>query len=713
MDSAIILGLMQNTAILLAFSMIYDFSWIKHDKSVSLPGKIFHGIVIGAIGMVLMLTPWKQVAGVAFDTRSILLSLSGLFFGFIPTLVAVIITGSFRLAMGGAGVTMGIAVIISSAGIGILWRRLRPSRSANRHVTEFLYLGLAVHLGLLACAFFLPSSITRDTLKNISIPALTIYPAGTVLLGILMQRQYLNWKNRKASLQLKESERSFKEMLKNTLLYSLIIDAEGKVTFCNDSALRASGYSPEDLLGQNAIEKLVPPEYRDNIREKFLALVEGHSDYSNYETEVIRKDGSRIQVSYNATAFRDQNNKIIGIALIGENITARKNVETELINAKLRAEESDKLKSIFISNMSHEIRTPMNAIMGFSNLLGDKDLTITEKQHYVNIIRNAGDRLLQILNDIIDVSKLEAKQLTISMSECDLFELFSESIETFHNSGLLIQKPELTLKLNIREKDKGIKVICDYNRFQQVLDNLLSNAIKYSERGTIETGYTLVPGDDPKMIEVFVMDTGIGIPEKLHSLIFERFRQVEEGRFHEGAGLGLSISKGIVELLGGKIWFTSETNRGSTFYFSVPYKKPVTTIDTQPEVITSQKPDLKGKIVIVAEDDYNSFYYIRLLLEELGATILHAENGQVLMRHLHRKVPDLVLLDINMPVMSGFDCLHAMKETGISTLVIAQTAYAMPDEHERCMKSGCHGYITKPIKKSELHDLIFKVLSMN
>jgi signal transduction histidine kinase len=588
MDKSIILGLIQNTAILLAFSMIYDYSWVKADESKSLLRRFVTGFIIGCIGIVLMLTPWKQVSGLVFDTRSVLLSLAGLFFGFIPTVIAVVITLIFRVLMGGPGVWMGIAVIISSGATGLLWRKFRPSWKEKKYIPELIFLGYIVHIIMLGCVIFLPRPMMKETIVNISIPLLTIYPAGTVLLGLLMVRQFKNWQNRKASERLRESE-------------------------------------------------------------------------------------------------------------------------AELVIAKTKAEESDKLKSIFLANMSHEIRTPMNAIMGFSSLLGEPGINESEKAQYVNIIRNSGDHLLKILNDIIDVSKLEAKQFPVNLTECDLNEIFRDRTETFRKSGLMLSKSQLELILNIREPDKELKFVCDYHRFQQVLDNLLSNAIKYTEKGRIETGYNLISDNGVKMIEVYVEDTGIGIPEELSELVFERFRQVEEGRFHEGAGLGLSISKGIVELLGGKIWYNSVPEKGTIFYFTLPYIIPDKK-NTKAREKTTKLPLLKGKTIIVAEDDYNSYRYFRLILEDSGAQIIHAENGRVLMNLVKDKVPDLILLDINMPVLSGFECLEEMKASGLNTKIIAQTAYAMSDEKKRFLDAGCHGYISKPVKKTELYEVINSIL---
>lgn len=712
MDKTIILGLIQNTAILLAFSMIYDYSWVQGKESKTLLNKSITGVIIGAIAIILMLTPWKQVPGLVFDTRSVLLSLAGLFFGFIPTLIAVIMSLIFRIALGGSGLWMGVSVIISSALIGLLWRKFRPEWKEHKYIRELAFLGLLVHLTMLCCTIFLPSEHIRETLINITIPLLTIYPAGTILLGVLMVRQLSNWENRKASEKLAESERRFSEMLKNTLLFSVIIDIRGNIIYCNEPILKVSGYQLEEIIGKNVFEKFIPEDSMQSVIDTFSYILQGQTGYYNYETDVKIKDGTKVVVSWNATVLRDENKNVSGVACIGENITIRKKAEAELIDAKFKAEESDKLKSIFLANMSHEIRTPMNAIMGFSGLLGESTVNEIEKKQYINIIRNSGERLLQIINDIVDVSKLETKQFTLNLAECGLNEIFINSIEAFSKSELLKQKPGISLKLNLPRGQKEVKFMSDYHRFQQVLDNLLTNAIKYSEAGTIETGYTVRSEENEKVIEIYVKDMGIGIPEEMHELIFERFRQVEEGNFHEGAGLGLSISKGIVDLMGGKIWFTSELNKGTTFYFTVPFNMSAIG-QNNPVKTKTLLPDLTGKTVIVAEDDYNSFYYLRLLLDELNANILHAENGNMLMRLVRHKVPDLILLDINMPVMNGFKCLEELNASAIRTKIIAQTAYAMPEERDRCYSAGCNGYIAKPFKKSELYDVIYHVLNQD
>ncbi len=710
MEESIIVGLLQNTAILLAFSLVYDFWWNKRNEPRSILNKIYTGFVIGTIGIILMLTPWIFVPGLVFDTRSVILSVSGLFFGKLPTLIAMVITGVFRYSIGGDGTWMGIAVIVTSGLIGMAWNKYRPLGKKRYYLLELTAMGYVVHIVMLGCTIFLPSEQTLDTLKIIAFPNLTIYPAVTVLLGTLMFKQYRNWQNRKASEKLRESERRFSELLNNTFLFTAIVDTDAKITFCNKAVIDITGFSFEELSGMNLIDTFIPEDSREKFKKTLSRILEGEMSALNFETEFTVKNGSVIIVSVNCTMLRDENENVIGIAGIGENITKRKQAEADLINAKIKAEESDKLKSIFLANMSHEIRTPMNAIMGFSTLLGEYSIDESDKVQYIDIIKSSSNRLLQLINDIIDLSKIEAKQLKISNGECSLYDIFIRSTESFRKSELLLKKPDIKLILNYPEKYQNVKIISDGIRIQQVLDNLLSNAIKYTDKGLIETGCSIKKSDDGQYIEFYVKDTGIGIPKEMSKIVFEQFRQVEEGQFHEGAGLGLSISKGIVDLMGGNIWLVSEINAGSVFYFTLPYI-PAETESVIVTNITEEIAPLKGKNIIIAEDDYNSFRYLQLLLNGHNANIIHAENGKILLDMVRESMPDLILLDINMPVMSGFEFLEEMHSSGFSTKIIAQTAYAMPDERERCLSSGCNGYISKPIKKAELFNIIKTVLT--
>lgn len=448
MKDSIIVGLLQNTAILLALSYVYEFWWNRNDEPRNILNKILTGIILGLIGVVVMLTPWIFVPGLVFDTRSVVLSVSGLFFGKLPTAIAMLLTGLVRLYKGGDGLWMGIAVVITSGAIGMLWHRFRPLKQSKNYVAELIAMGFVVHIVMLGCTLLLPGSDRIETLKTIAIPTLTIYPAATLLLGTLMFRQYKNLQNRRAADKLRESERRFSELLKNTFLFSAIVDMEGKIVFCNKSLLDISEYTFDELTKKNMFDIFVPVESKEQLGQLFQRALSGDESALNFEAEFLTKKGTRLLVSFNCTLLKDEDGKISGVAGIGENITKRRQAEAELIKAKTNAEESDKLKSIFLANMSHEIRTPMNSIMGFSGLLGETGISEDVKNQYLEIIKSSGNRLLQLINDIIDLSKIEAKQLSINLSECNLSALLSNSIESFRKSELLLKKSEIKLVLS-------------------------------------------------------------------------------------------------------------------------------------------------------------------------------------------------------------------------------------------------------------------------
>jgi signal transduction histidine kinase len=389
-------------------------------------------------------------------------------------------------------------------------------------------------------------------------------------------------------------------------------------------------------------------------------------------------------------------------------IDNEKRMEVNLIKEKEKAEESDKLKSAFLANMSHEIRTPMNSILGYSELLSDKDITEEERQKFSLIISNSSNQLMQLINDIIDISKLEANQLKIFLSECNIDEVCRNCYYTFINSDLLKTKPNVSLKLNLPPEAKNLKAITDANRLQQVIINLINNAIKFTENGFIEFGYTIDKKPEQPLLRFFVKDSGIGIPPEKFDMIFERFRQATENGAHKGTGLGLSISKGIIELLQGSIQVESVPGEGATFSFAIPY---IESHSKKAHSVTARLSlDLTHKLIIIAEDDPYSYLYVNQLLKDTRAELLHVNDGSQLMELLEHRTPDIILLDINMPIKNGYDCLREIRERKIDTRIIVQTAYAMSDERERIMHAGADNYLSKPIRKAELFEVIESVL---
>ena len=391
----------------------------------------------------------------------------------------------------------------------------------------------------------------------------------------------------------------------------------------------------------------------------------------------------------------------------------RKKAEQDLLEAMEKAQESDTLKSAFLANMSHEIRTPMNAILGFTELLGQADSTPEEHERFTGIIRNAGKKLMRLIDDIIDISKLEVRQITISPSACDVVKLLITTVESYNAMDLLKKKPGVSLRLKMPPAFSIPEVQTDPLRLQQVLDNLVTNAIKFTDMGFIEIGVRTISFNKIAYLEFHVTDTGKGIPPEKLGIIFERFRQVEVDKYRQGAGLGLSISKALVELMGGEMRVVSEEGKGTTFYFTIPFRPVLSGEKSTMQPAPVEFLVLSRNVIYIAEDEDDGFDYIALLLKDTGAILYRADNGDLLMKMIHERIPDLLLLDINMPGKTGYDCLQEIRDSGYPIKIIAQTAYAMVEEKRRCIEAGCHGYLAKPFSKKGLIESIVNVLKTN
>lgn len=379
---------------------------------------------------------------------------------------------------------------------------------------------------------------------------------------------------------------------------------------------------------------------------------------------------------------------------------------SELNKAKEKAEESDRLKSAFLANMSHEIRTPMNGILGFAGLLKESTLSGKMQQEYIRIIEKSGARMLNIINNIVDISKIEAGLTKIDIKET----IICEQLDYIYN----FFKPEVEAKgMKLLYKNtnspKEVVIYTDTEKLYAILTNLVKNAVKYSEHGTIEFGYT----KKNDYLEFYVKDSGIGIPTDRHAAIFERFIQadIEDIQARQGAGLGLSISKAYVEMLGGKMWMVSEPGKGSEFYFTIPFSS------RQDEVTEAfhnvSDPGIKKGIrklkVLITEDDETSELLISIIIEDHCREILKARTGmdaiEVCQNHSDL---NLILMDVQMPVLNGYEATRQIRRFNKDVIIIAQTAFGLSGDRERALEAGCNDYISKPIDKDELMALIRK-----
>lgn len=408
---------------------------------------------------------------------------------------------------------------------------------------------------------------------------------------------------------------------------------------------------------------------------------------------------------------------LTGIALEHENgclltavdISQRKQMETDLIRAKEHAQENDRLKTSFLQNMSHEIRTPMNAIKGFAGLLVKNHSDEIKLQRFTKIIDQRCDDLLNIINDILDIARIESGQLPIYTEECNLNDLFAGLTVQFNEYQQSLNKQHIKLSLQDHYKPLGDVIITDKGKLKQIFVNLLTNAFKFTNTGSVEGGCKF---ENNKLI-FYVSDTGIGIPADKQKEVFERFAQLRQANNPAigGTGLGLSIAKGLVSLLGGEIFLVSEPGKGSTFSFSFPYK--TAPLSHEKSLITEKSDEYKftNKTILLVEDEIYNVEYIKEILKETGVKIILAETGYEAIQIASLQPVDLVLMDIRLPDIDGYQAAKQIKLNNPALDIISQTAYASADDKQKALDAGFVDYISKPIKVDFLLSMLNKYLS--
>ena len=475
------------------------------------------------------------------------------------------------------------------------------------------------------------------------------------------------------------------------------------------------GYRNNEI--SNSLEewdKRIHPEDRDKAYADIKKHMDGEVPVYINEHRLKCKDGSYKWILDRGKVIEYTEDKkphrMIGTHT---DISDRKEAENELRKAKNKAEESDRLKSAFLANMSHEIRTPMNSILGFSELLREKSDDEKAREKYINIINQKGNHLLQIINDIIDISKIEAGQLNIKKHNFNLNELINDLFETYRAELNSNDKDSIELIPHYVLPKNYSEIFSDRTRLYQILSNLLSNAVKFTEKGSIEFGYTI---KDKKYLEFFVKDTGIGIPKDKLNTIFERFTQsFQKGKkLYGGTGLGLAVCKGLVELLDGRIWVESAEEKGSAFYFSIEFENVLSKEESAKKAVTIKTASWKGKKILLVEDDEFSIAYFSEIIKKTGAELIIATDGKkALELFSDGNNIDLVLLDIQLPEMDGYEVAQKIRKSNKNIPIIAQTAYAMIEDKQKSIEAGCNDYITKPIRKADFISLSSKYLFPN
>ena len=503
-------------------------------------------------------------------------------------------------------------------------------------------------------------------------------------IGILMDIS----SQKEAEIEILSQKNKSVQLFSNSPVAIVQLDLDGNILNANASFEKMFGFRIADVISENLDNMIVPEELRAEALNFYTSIIKGKA--LSEVTIRKKKDGSIIYVSISGVPVKSKGENI-GFYAMYTDITKQKMAEEALIKSRDKAEESDRLKTAFLHNISHEIRTPMNAIVGFSTLLNEPNLSPETRGSFIETIIQSSNNLLTIINDIVEISNIEAKLVKISKSEVDLNSSVKTVADIF---SLRLKESNKPLIIKTSCPEITVKTFTDPVKLFQVLSNIVSNAIKFTSSGEIGIGYKKREKDT----QFFVTDTGIGISDENLNKIFDRFFQVEytETRQYEGTGLGLSISRAYIELLGGKIWVNSEIGRGSIFYFTVPNEDFAGT--TSPEISsrTQHKSIARGKKILIAEDIESNFKLLRYYLSSINVEAVRAANGKEAVDYF-RSNPniDLILMDIKMPVMDGYEAIKLIRAINNEVPIILQTAFA--DERTRSEQSGCNGFLSQAI----------------
>jgi PAS domain S-box-containing protein len=513
----------------------------------------------------------------------------------------------------------------------------------------------------------------------------------------------------KARAVIRESEEKFLQLAEN--IDDIFWLSEGnEVVYVNSALERKFGFKKEKFQSDlTAISQIIHPDdlavYNDMAAVKFSK----NSDPVKCQLRIIDAFDKLHWVWVRLFPIIDENNNITRVAGIASDVTFQKEIEVELRAAKEKAQESDHLKSAFLANLSHEIRTPMNGIIGFSGLLAREVPDNPAFKSYVEVINKCNQQLLHIIDDLVDVSKIEVGQMQLHENACqlgpifeDLFVLYSQELKRLDKNNIELIKEYDSTRQNI--------LFADEYRLRQILMNLLNNSVKFTQQGIIRFGFVT---DEPDMVKFFVEDTGIGIDKTHLELIFKPFRQIDNSttKIYGGTGLGLSICKGLLKLMGGTIYVDSQPGKGSVFSFALPDKiKNQDNITRNISATTKSKHDImqfEGKTALVVEDDDMNYSFLEELLTSTGMIINRASDGPEAVEKAVKANPEIIIMDIRLPVMNGLEATKMIREKGVRSPIIAQTAYAMSEDKEKCLAAGCDDYVSKPIHK----DLLLKKIA--
>lgn len=502
----------------------------------------------------------------------------------------------------------------------------------------------------------------------------------------------------------KDIEQRLAITINNIPLAIINTDRHGYITAANPAFLKVFDMQASDLIDKQNI-KFFEPFQNTELQLKIVELIDDKLPF-DIELPFPTKGKDTFFRCRGLTISSKMSDGLSFILIIGD-VSKRKLTEHELIKALGKAEESDKLKTAFLASMSHEIRTPMNHIIGFTEFLKEPELPENEREEYSQIVYESSHVLLRLIEDIIDIAKIESGQMNINKSVFSVNELVASAFRSFNELRNKQNKSHIRFLIKTPENTGTLYIKTDAMRLQQILSNILDNAFKFTENGSVEIGFSASENN----VKFYVKDTGPGIDPDMHELIFKRFRQLDYSstKKYGGTGLGLSIVKGLLDLLEGEIHLESESGKGTTFRFTIPgliVQADRLRINT--EAVADKPINWSAYTFLVVEDERTNYNLLMIMLRPTKVKLIWAKDGHeaIELMQAHKDIIDLVLMDIRLPILNGYDATRMIKKINPAVPVIAQTAYAMDVEVGKAMEAGCNDYITKPIDRYLLLDKI-------